>query len=96
MGRPDNQNRAAPVLVFHPIHIYLNTEKLERYERSKSCLQDVPALDELRNKGPKLGVRDIFRNFLAQSCEQGRTPCSIVSMLEGLDIFDVKQEGWMQ
>ncbi|PHR69820.1 MAG: hypothetical protein COA66_14165 [Arcobacter sp.] len=47
------------VFDFHPIHIYLNTEDLNRYESARNCFQNTDILNKKMNK-------DFFgtRNFL--------------------------------
>jgi len=45
---------------FHPIHIYLNTDILERYEEAKN---DIDNLESYRNKKEK-GIEDFFTMLL--------------------------------
>jgi len=44
---------------FHPIHIFLNTEKVERYENSRDAHKDVIQLEKHKNK-KNIGTRDIL------------------------------------
>ncbi|MCQ9205004.1 MAG: hypothetical protein NG737_01655 [Omnitrophica bacterium] len=47
------------VFCFHPIHIFLNTERLDRYDEAKNYHNDVKKLLEMRNVNRR-GVKDIF------------------------------------
>ena len=51
------------VFNFHPIHVYLNTDELFRYEQARPHFQNPPALFELRNINDN-GTRDILKKFL--------------------------------
>ncbi|KDB61537.1 hypothetical protein AZ16_0128 [Bordetella bronchiseptica B18-5 (C3)] len=55
---PDGLN----VLDFHPIHVYLNTETLERYEASRPVHRDSAALPAMRHGGQ--GVRTFLEKIL--------------------------------
>ena len=50
------------VFNFHPIHIYLNTENISRYEQAKPYLKDKARLDKSINPGT--GVRNLFIELL--------------------------------
>ena len=50
------------VFDFHPIHIYLNTEHMNRYERTKGSHQSVQDLIPHRYGGE--GIRTLFLEFL--------------------------------
>ena len=54
------------VFDFHPIHLYLNTENLARYERVKSDLNNKALLDQNINHN-NFGVRN-FLNSLLEKC----------------------------
>ena len=45
---------------FHPIHLYLNTETMERYNRAKAYYHDFPKLKEFVNEGGPMGARDFL------------------------------------
>ncbi len=51
------------VLDFHPIHIFLNTESLERYNAAKKYYQEPHKLLEYRNTKKK-GARDLLIDLL--------------------------------
>ncbi len=44
------QNKGLKIFDFHPIHVYLNTENFNRYNRSKQFLQQKIKLDQFVNK----------------------------------------------
>jgi len=50
------------VFAFHPIHIYLNTERSERYETSKAQHKDPTGLQEFVNTG--VGTKTLFLSLL--------------------------------
>ena len=50
------------VFNFHPIHIYLNNENLERYENSRFCHNEQKRLNEFRFKG--FGTQNILEQLL--------------------------------
>ena len=52
------------VFDFHPIHIYLNTESLARYENTRQFHKEPKRLLEYRYTGSKKGVRDHLINLL--------------------------------
>jgi len=51
------------VLAFHPIHIFLNTENLSRYEKAKSAFRNINELRNFINKKNK-GIKDLFCDVL--------------------------------
>ena len=51
-------------LAFHPIHIYLNTEKVDRYRASETIRDQPERLWELRNIGPSRGAEDALVSLL--------------------------------
>jgi hypothetical protein len=53
------------VFNFHPIHIYLNTESLERYESAKKYFDNPGKLSEFRNT-KTVGVRNLLIDLLEQ------------------------------
>lgn len=48
------------ILNFHPIHIFLNTENVERYNSAKSFYQDHTKLLEFQNKSKVKGTKDLL------------------------------------
>ena len=54
------------VLDFHPIHVFLNTETVERYESTRAHHRDVDALRSHVNQRAT-GTRDLFRAILAMT-----------------------------
>lgn len=60
-------NRGLLVADFHPIHIYLNTDSSDRYDRTRSLHTDAVALAKERFVGP--GVRSLFKQMCGEeSC----------------------------
>lgn len=53
------------ILDLHPIHIFLNTDTMARYEAARPHFQDPATLKTLRNRGPRPGVRDFFKAILS-------------------------------
>ena len=53
------------VFVFHPVHVFLNTEKPERYQRAKEFYHDSKRLVEFRNDSAVPGVKDFLKQLLA-------------------------------
>jgi hypothetical protein len=51
------------VFNFHPIHVYLNTEKLSRYEQARSNFKNPSALQKLRNQDSN-GTRSRLKELL--------------------------------
>jgi hypothetical protein len=50
------------VFAFHPIHVFLNTNSLERYEQQKKHPNFFGRLEELVNKD--IGIRDLFVSLI--------------------------------
>jgi len=57
------------VFDFHPIHIYLNTDCIERYTKAKPFYHAPSDLAPLRNR-QKPGIRDLFINLLDSLAER--------------------------
>ena len=59
---PEEHLRADGLRIFnfHPIHLYLNTEKMERYHQAKACYHDFEKLAPFINQGPEPGARDFL------------------------------------
>ena len=51
------------VLDFHPIHVFLNTENMQRYEMTRDLHQNAPLLLEKRNDSA-LGARDVLKSVM--------------------------------
>lgn len=49
---------------FHPVHLYLNTEKMETYESVKSFIQDENHVAAHRNKNDQEGIRCFFEQLV--------------------------------
>lgn len=58
--QPDGIN----VLDFHPIHLYLNSESLDRYEASRAVQRDADKLLDFRSE--TAGARTFLENLLAR------------------------------
>jgi hypothetical protein len=58
------------VIAVHPIHIYLNTESVDRYKTAAAYRHDQGALMTSRNRGPNPGAADALLALLEQ-CESG-------------------------
>lgn len=56
-------NKELKVFNFHPIHIYLNTEKLERHEKSKRYHKNIKMLSSYINK-KSYGVRQFLLDLI--------------------------------
>ncbi len=81
--------RSASTLVcdFHPMHIYLNTEVMDRYValRNRGSLQELSASDIepfVNRKGP--GTRNILSSLLEKVCSGEMTPFSISGLVQKL------------
>lgn len=56
------QTEGLKIFNFHPIHLYLNTENMDRYNRAKPYYHDFECLAPFINYGPQAGARDfLFR-----------------------------------
>ncbi|MCR5686985.1 MAG: hypothetical protein K6G58_03085 [Lachnospiraceae bacterium] len=62
-GDPDfwlGDDFTAPrIFNFHPIHLYLNTDSMETYERARPYFKDINELRKMRNS-TEYGMRDLF------------------------------------
>ena len=59
------QRSGLRVFDFHPIHVFLNTEDMNRYERSRGYHQNPSELIGYRNNGNK-GVRDFLAELISR------------------------------
>ena len=57
------QSNGLKIFDFHPIHIFLNTERLDRYENAKKYYHQPEDLQTFRNRD--MGTRDLLANLLA-------------------------------
>jgi hypothetical protein len=51
--------------LFHPIHIFLNSENVFRYTEARKCLNDFVTLKNIINQN-KFGTGDFFKSLLSQ------------------------------
>ncbi len=58
------------ILNFHPIHVFLNTENLKRYENTRQYHQDFSELKKYINDG--YGVRNILLEIIKKNYEKYR------------------------
>lgn len=66
---------------FHPIHIFLNTEDLDRYERAKPYYKNYEKLKKFVNNNEKCGTRFFLNNLISKAKEKD---------FEFLNIKDIK------
>ncbi|GAB6176736.1 hypothetical protein JCM16814_16270 [Desulfobaculum senezii] len=59
------------VLLFHPIHIYLNTQSMAHYARAKKDQHDMAALNRHVASGEGPGVREWFHEACAAAQQRG-------------------------
>ncbi|WP_203363284.1 hypothetical protein [Bacillus sp. REN10] len=59
------------VFNFHPIHVYLNTERLDRYYRIKSFYHNIEKLEAHRLKNDLCGTRSFLNNLIAEAKNKG-------------------------
>ncbi|MFX0053160.1 MAG: hypothetical protein ACFFCW_12755 [Candidatus Hodarchaeota archaeon] len=59
------------VIAFHPVHIYLNSNNIERYASVKRYLIDKKKTDTFVNKGSGIGT--LFKELLLQPSIRGRS-----------------------
>lgn len=62
--------RMCRVFNFHPIHLFLNSESLERYYRIKKDYHDFSILEKNRNKST-YGVLNFFRELITSASNAG-------------------------
>lgn len=56
---------------FHPIHLYLNTENMERYNKARPFYHQFDALYPFVNHGPETGSRDFLCKLYDAACRDG-------------------------
>ncbi|MFH1262950.1 MAG: hypothetical protein V1495_05855 [Pseudomonadota bacterium] len=64
-------NPGLKVLVFQPVHIYLNTSSMVDYVKQKALLRDPSLAASLRNPGP--GIRTLFLEVLERMKKEDST-----------------------
>ncbi len=57
------------VFNFHPIHLYLNCENMDRYQKAKTDFKNIHYLEKLRNTGK--GIKDFFEELVSNAFAQG-------------------------
>lgn len=72
--------RGLKVFDFHPIHVFLNSENMDRYRASLPDLQDVTALR--RHRGTAYGTR----NFLIDLIERGLDRAFTFKTVSGVEV----------
>lgn len=66
------ENCESPVVFnFHPIHLFLNTENINRYEESKKYYHNYIQLKTYVNDQVQEGILDLLRSVVAVAREQG-------------------------
>lgn len=66
------KNKGLKIFDFHPIHVYLNTENLKRYDSSKHFLQQKAKLDQFVNKKSD-GCGIFLENLIFEwKCKNGK------------------------
>jgi hypothetical protein len=68
----DPGHAGCQVYVFHPVHLFLNTECAGRYERARPHYHDPAALRDLRNTTGVAGSRDLLIRLLEHTARTGR------------------------
>jgi hypothetical protein len=63
---------APRVFNFHPIHIFLNSDKLNRYEEARPFFDNYEVLKKYRNLD-EFGIRDFLIQLISTSKERGYT-----------------------
>ncbi|MBR6088888.1 MAG: hypothetical protein IKP86_03070 [Anaerolineaceae bacterium] len=62
---------ALRIFNFHPIHLYLNTETMERYNRAKPYYKEFDKLAPFINRGEEQGARDFLLTLKRTADENG-------------------------
>lgn len=72
------------VMNFHPIHIFLNTESMERYNTSRPYLKDIDKLNKCRNMD-NYGTEKMLRKLVSDGKTLGYTFETIRRLGENLE-----------
>ncbi len=86
-GRPFDQvgldlSKGLNILNFHPIHIFLNTESILRYEAARPCLSNPSDLLAMRNRTGTPGVRDLLLTLLGEVQAQGHQTLRLIDLAQ--------------
>lgn len=66
------------VFDFHPVHVYLNTESMERYERARAARWDLSRMKSLRNPEESgTGARVFLKRLLRLADEESVSSCTL-------------------
>lgn len=76
-------NTSPYVFLFHPIHVFLNTPRMEYYWRVKPHLQDVNKLKKFQGKG----IQTLFINFLEMLRKKDVTPITMLEICQKYQKF---------
>lgn len=79
-SRIDLNSTGLNIFNFHPIHVYLNSERIDRFLAVKQNMADIDLLLQHRNKGPVKGTRDILVDLLEESSRQTDCPSRMVDL----------------
>ncbi|MHC1772145.1 MAG: hypothetical protein AB9907_10475 [Flexilinea sp.] len=66
-----NSGNGLKVFNFHPIHLFLNTEAMERYNNAKPYNNDFPKLKQFVNSDPENGARTFLKRIVRCAKENG-------------------------
>lgn len=67
----DNDFTMIKVLNFHPIHVFLNTKRIEDYQRAKPCYKDYEKLKAYRREAGIGGTEELLREYVLRAKEEG-------------------------
>jgi len=70
------------VFGFHPIHVFLNTERPERYEASREHFQAPEELRAHRNGSGTPGTRDFLSRLLERIDREGRKAVRMIDLVD--------------
>ena len=65
------KNEGLKVFNFHPIHLFLNTEAMDRYDRAKPFYHDFERLRPFVNPGTECGARSFLKRLVRDAKELG-------------------------
>lgn len=58
------QHKGLKIFNFHPIHLYLNTEQIQRYEEAKKYQQDIEMLKKYRCCNTEIGAFSVLSRII--------------------------------
>lgn len=73
------------VFDFHPIHVYLNTDSIDRYEKAKKNYHDVRLLKNFRNN--EYGVRTVLSDLFSLVKNNGLETYKISDVTRKMKVF---------